>query len=70
MLGSFPCELLKETPKCGFSISHMSAGPSRLQSFNFALKFLHPKHGARHRWLTTVFLATWEAEIRRISVQG
>jgi hypothetical protein len=25
---------------------------------------------ARHRWLTPVILATWEAEIRRIKVQG
>jgi hypothetical protein len=25
---------------------------------------------ARHWWLTPVILATWEAEIRRIMVQG
>jgi hypothetical protein len=28
------------------------------------------KRGARGQWLTPVTLATWEAEIRRIVVQG
>jgi hypothetical protein len=31
---------------------------------------LESYHWSWHQWLTPVILATWEAEIRRITVQG
>jgi hypothetical protein len=34
------------------------------------LLFLLFQHGAGHQWVTSVILATWEAEIRRIRIGG